>query len=142
MSRAVARSVRVAESGVARARRASGLALLAVLLLAAAVALTGCGSTAASVKAETYCYKAVDSTARVVDVGMSAAGDAYRAGLVSEKAKDGLIAAHDVYRPIGKAALSGCKVVGSKGDADRVIASLQEAADAVIRALVAMGATP
>lgn len=114
------------------------LALAVAIVLAISV-LAGCSSTATAVKAETYCFKAVDSTARLVHVGMGAAGDAYRAGLLPEKAKDTLVAAHKTYQPIASTALTGCEVVGTKGDADAIIAKLQSAADDVIRALVMAG---
>lgn len=119
--------------------RQSPLALFCVFVV---LLLAGCGSSAASVKAEVYCFKTVDTTARLVHVGMSAAGDAYNDGLLPEKAKDTLVAAHKTYQPIANTALSGCEVVGSKGDADKIIEKLKAAADDVIRALVAVGVMP
>ena len=104
------------------------VALAAVLLLA------GCG-----VKAPVYCYQVTAATIHGVDTGMSVAGDLYREGLVSEKAKASLVAAHDVYRPAAQAAVAGCKVVGSQGDADKIIRELQTAADRLYTALVAAG---
>lgn len=91
------------------------------------------------VPAPTYCYNAVAGTVHAVDTGMNVAGDLYRAGKLTDAQKDKLIAAHDVYRPLAKAAVDGCKVVESQGDADKQIEAIRKAADHVIEALVSAG---
>ena len=117
-------------------RRASwGGRHLAVPLAVLLLVLTGCG-----VKAPVYCYQVTAATVHAVDTGMSVAGDLYREGVLSEGAKAQLVAAHDVYRPAAQAAVAGCKVVGSQGDADVIIKNLQTAADRLYTALVAAGA--
>ena len=125
-------------SGLVRARNRAGLALLVALLGVVLVALTGCG-TAQAVKAETYCFKAADATVRAVDLGMEVTGDLYRRGKVPEETVEKIAKVHDVYRPVAKTTVTGCKAVGTKGDADRVLAVLQEAADRILEVLVAVG---
>lgn len=113
-------------------QRRSSLPALAVFSLA--ILLVGCG-----VKAPVYCYQVASATIHGVDTGMKVAGDLYREGLISEKSKASLVAAHDVYRPAAQAAVAGCKVVGSQGEADVVVKQLQVAADRLYVALVAAG---
>lgn len=125
-------------SGLARARRGAVALAATALLLALVAALTGCG-TAQAVKAETYCFKAADATVRAVDLGMEVTGDLYRHGKVPEETVEKIAKVHDVYRPVAKTAVTGCKAVGTKGDADRVLAVLQEAADRILEVLVAVG---
>lgn len=105
-------------------------------LLALVLILTACG-----VPASTYCYTATAATVKAIDVGMSVAGDLYAAGHLSEAAKGKLIAAHDVYRPVAKVAVDGCRAVGDgdQATADKLIADIQNASVHVIEALVAAG---
>ena len=73
---------------------------------------------------------------------MSAAGDLYKQGKVNESAKVKLVSAHDVYRPIAKSVVDGCRVLGAseQGKADEAIARIQAAGAHVIELLVATGA--
>lgn len=105
---------------------------LSVLLLVALVGCTG-------VKPPVYCYQVAAATIHGVDTGMSVAGDLYREGMISDKSKASLVAAHNVYRPAAQAAVAACKVVGSQGDADVILAQLQVAADRIYTSLVAAG---
>ena len=107
-------------------------ARLAVLLVAV-LALGGC------ISAPTYCYVATAGTVRAVDLGMSVAGDLYRVDKITEAQKDKLVAVHNVYRPIAKAAVDGCKVVENQGQADVQIDLIRKAADHVVEALVQSG---
>lgn len=107
----------------------------AVLVALLAFLIAGCQG----VPPPTYCYNAVAGTVRAVDTGMNVAGDLYRGGKLTAEQKDRLIAAHDVYRPLAKAAVDGCKVVESQGDADKQIDAIRKAADHVIEALVSAG---
>lgn len=125
-------------SGLARARRSAVALAATALILALVAALTGCG-TAQAVKAETYCFKAADATIRGVDVGMTVVGDLYKAGKIPEETAEKIATVHDVYRPVAKTVVTGCKVVGTKGDADALLARLQEAADRIVGVLVAVG---
>lgn len=106
------------------------------LLLVAVFALVGC----TGVEPPVYCYQIAAATVHGVDTGMKVAGDLYREGLISEKSKATLVAAHDVYRPAAQTAVAACKVVGSQGDADKIVAQLQVAADRLYATLVAAGA--
>ena len=115
---------------VSRSRRG------ATLLVAAALLLTiGCSG----VPAPTVCYQVTAATVHGVDKGMTVAGELYKAGHLSEAAKEKLVAAHDVYRPAAQAAVAGCKAVQSQGDVDKIVAQLRTAADKVTEALVAAG---
>lgn len=107
-------------------------ALPALLLVAALAACSG-------VPAPTVCYQVTAATVHGVDKGMTVAGELYKAGHLSEAAKEKLIAAHDVYRPAAQAAVAGCKAVQSQGDVDKIVAQLRTAADKVTEALVAAG---
>lgn len=104
-------------------------ALLLVLSLAAC----------SGVPAPTACYQITAATVHSVDKGMTVAGELYKAGHLSDEAKQKLIAAHDVYRPAAQAAVAGCKAVQAQGDIDAVVARMKEAADKLIEALVAAG---
>jgi hypothetical protein len=86
-----------------------------------------------------YCRTAVSATVRAVDVSMKVAGDLHTAGKLTDETAWKLVAAHDVYRPIAKAAKAGCDTVGSHEDADRELAKLQAAADAVLTRVVEAG---
>lgn len=122
-------------AGAAFAERTGKLLAMALVQLA----LVGCG-----VSAKTACYTAVSATVTMVDAGMTTAGDLYRAGKLSEQAKDKLVASHDVYRPIAKAANAGCKVIGTS-DEEAMQKLIKQAADAaapLIRLLVGAGVTP
>ena len=107
----------------------------ALVLLVALLALTGC----TGVKPSVYCYQISAATVHGVDTGMKVAGDLYREGLISEKSKATLVAAHDVYRPAAQTAVAACKVVSSQGDADVIVAQLQIAADRLYATLIAAG---
>ena len=109
-----------------------------VLLLALAVLLLpGCG-----VPASQYCYTAASATIHAVDVGMGVSGDLYREGRIDEATKTKLVAAHDVYRPIAKGVVDGCRALkaGEQEDADEMIKRIQLAGAHVIEALTAAGA--
>lgn len=110
-------------------RSVAGLAIFLVL------AATGCSG----IPATTYCYQITGATIKVVDTGMTVAGDLYRAGHVNEATKAKLVAAHNVYRPAAQTAVAACRVVGSQGDADKVFYQLQKAADSLLETLVAIG---
>jgi hypothetical protein len=107
-----------------------------VVLLTVASLFSACG-----VPASQYCYVATAATVKAVDTGMSVAGDLYKQGKVNEDTKVKLVAAHDVYRPIAKAAVDGCRALGAsdQGKADEVIAKIQAAGGHVIELLVAVG---
>lgn len=107
---------------------------LMVALLVAGI-LAGCSG----VQPITVCYQVTAATVHGVDKGMTVAGELYKAGHLSEAAKEKLIAAHDVYRPAAQAAVAGCKAVQSQGDVDKIVAQLRTAADKVTEALVAAG---
>ena len=109
-----------------------GVGALAVLLALVVVGCTG-------VQPPVYCYQVAAATIHGVDTGMSVAGDLYREGVLSEGAKAQLVAAHNVYRPAAQSAVAACKVVGSQGDADKILVQLQVAADRLYTALVAAG---
>ena len=116
---------------VSRSRRGASL------LVAAALSLTI--GACSGVPAPTVCYQVTAATVHGVDKGMTVAGELYKAGHLSEAAKEKLIAAHDVYRPAAQAAVAGCKAVQSQGDVDKIVAQLRTAADKVTEALVAAG---
>ena len=126
-------------TGGPRATKVNGHVIRPTLptLLVAALFLSSCG-----VPASQYCYVASSATINAVDVGMSAAGDLYKQGKVSEAAKVKLVSAHDVYRPIAKSVVDGCRVLGAseQGKADEAIARMQAAGAHVIELLVATGA--
>ncbi len=109
--------------------------LRAVPALFLALALAACSG----VPAPTACYQITAATVHSVDKGMAVAGELYKAGHLSDEAKEKLIAAHDVYRPAAQAAVAGCKAVQAQGDIDAVVARMKEAADKLIEALVAAG---
>ena len=109
-------------------RSAATLAVLSLVVMS-----LGC------ITAQQYCYVATAGTVRAVDLGMSVAGDLYREGKVTEAQKVKLVAAHDVYRPIAKAAVDGCQAVNKQGEADVQIDLIRKAADHVIEALVVSG---
>jgi hypothetical protein len=108
-----------------------------VVLLTVASLFSACG-----VPASTYCYVASSATVKAVDIGMGVAGDLYKQGKVSEAAKVKLVAAHDVYRPVAKTVVDGCRALGDneQGKADEAIAKMQAAGAHVIELLVAVGA--
>lgn len=108
-----------------------GLLSLGALVLL----LVGC----TGVPAPTACYQIVGATVHSVDVGMTVAGDLYRAGKLTDAQKAKLVAAHDVYRPAAQAAVAGCKVVQAQGDIDKVVAQLHVASDRLLESLVAAG---
>ena len=116
-------------------RSRGGAAFIAVPALLLVLLAVGCSG----VPAPTYCYTATAGTVRAVDTGMQVAGDLYKAGELTEAQKVQIIKVHDVYRPLAKAAVDGCKVVQNQGDADAQIDSIRKAADHVIEALVAAG---
>ena len=106
------------------------------LVLPAVLFLVGCRQ---GIPAPTTCYQITAATVHGVDVTMNAAGDLYRAGKLSEQAKEEIVKVHNVYRPSAQAAVAGCKVVQNQGDIDKVVANLKQAADKVLEALVAAG---
>jgi hypothetical protein len=112
------------------------LAPIVAILAVASLFLSACG-----VPASQYCYVATSATVKAVDTGMNVAGDLYKQGKVNEDTKVKLVAAHDVYRPIAKAAVDGCRALGAsdQGKADEVIAKIQAAGGHVIELLVAVG---
>src|SRR5512135_3267886 len=105
--------------------------------LVAAALLTSCGS---GITPQRYCYTICATTVHSVDLGMKVAGDLYRAGKLSDATKDKLIAAHDVYRPLAEAAVTGCEAVTTQAAADEQAKKIQAAGDEMIGKLVAAGA--
>jgi hypothetical protein len=119
-----------AETSRAPERSSPAPAFLVALL---ALAAMGC------VPVKDYCRTAVSATVRAVDVSMKVAGDLHTAGRITDDTAWQLVAAHDVYRPIAKAAKAGCDTVGSHEDADKELARLQAAADDLLRQAVEAG---
>ena len=85
------------QSGCAPVPLRRAAAALAIFLLLAA---SGCSG----VPATQYCYQVTGATVKVIDTGMTVAGDLYRAGHLNEATKAKLIAAHNVYRPAARTA--------------------------------------
>lgn len=105
------------------------------LLLAATLCLVGC----AGVTPQQYCYTVSAATVHSVDLGMSVAGDLYRAGKVTEEQKTKVVKVYDVYQPIATAVVTACKTVTTQADADAQVKKIQAEGDRVLTALVGAG---
>lgn len=69
-------------------------------VLALVAALASCSPAPAPAQA----WKTLDGIAISVDTAMRAANDMYQAGRLNDAQKNEIIAAHDLYRPIARAA--------------------------------------
>lgn len=125
---------RVAPAPSPTSRKCPPLPIFLALLLV--FVSWGCG-----VPASQYCYTAASATIHAVDIGMNVAGDLYREGKINETVKAKLVAAHDVYRPVAKGVVDGCRVLKTSEDkqADEMIKRIQMAGAHVIEALTAAG---
>lgn len=104
---------------------------LAVLL----VALSGC----TGVTPQQYCYVVSATAVHSVDLGMTVAGDLYRAGKITDAQKAKITAPYDKYQPIAVAVVTACKAVNSQAAADAEVKKIQGEADKVLTALVGAG---
>lgn len=120
------------------ARNRAGAALVVSLVLVAALSLTGCGTTG-KIKPEQYCFKVASATVHAVDLGMTVSGDLHAQGKLSDATRDKLVAGHDVYRPVARTVVAGCRVVSTQEEADALVDRLSVAADKLLSALVAAG---
>lgn len=85
---------------------------LFVFLLAAIVLLAGCAQSLTG-----KAYQGLHAAAITYDEAMQAAGDAYRAGLISEKKKAAILDVANKYRTAHLAAVSALEAYKATGDA-------------------------
>ena len=105
------------------------------LLLTAALCLVGC----AGVTPQQLCYTASAATVHSVDLGMTVAGDLYRAGKLSDAQKAKIVAVYDVYQPVAVGVVTACKAVSTQADAEAQVKKIQAEGDLVLTALVGAG---